>query len=60
MVTIVPMSGQVAARAILIRPSRISFSWANRRQNIMVAKVAVCSKPTRAYAARAGVFHSLT
>ena len=60
MVTIVPMSGQVGGTAILIRPTGNLFVLGTGRQNIIVAKVAVCSKPTRAYAARAGAFHSLT
>ena len=61
MVTIVPMSGQVRVTAVLIRPSsEFFFGHPCEGQNIIVAKVAVCSNPTRAYAARAGAFHSLT
>ena len=60
MVTIVPMSTQVGATGVLIRASGIFFLGVAGPQNIMVAKVAVCSNPTRAYAARAGSFHSFT
>ena len=60
MVTIVPMSAQVGGTAVLIHPAEIFCARGAGAQNIIVAKVAVCSKPTRAYAARAGAFHSLT
>jgi hypothetical protein len=60
MVTIVPMSAQVHGTAVLIHVRQNFLAHPAEGQNIMVAKVAVCSNPTRAYVARAGSFHSLT
>ncbi|SFA96913.1 hypothetical protein SAMN05192575_102200 [Nocardioides alpinus] len=61
MVTIVPMSSQEEAHAVLIHPhGKFISELPGGPQNMSVAKVAVCSKPTVAYAARAGVFQSLT
>lgn len=43
-----------------IRQTRVGTGGPAPRQNRIVVKVAVCSKPIRSYAARAGAFQSLT